>query len=378
MILLRRSRIALSPALLVAGAFVLNTASSWSLARGEEPPKPADPATLAPGETERSGGGQARVTVQGGAIPRVPVASDAEAWRFLPKAEFGAGQPLPTWARALARSLPRTTGAMLELDRLHRTRSALGPVLRGKMRWVAANANRCNYSLACAEADLRRAGVDETEIRALADKRSRMPEPDRSALVFAKKMTRAADTVTDDEVAFLKSAYGDEKLAAMVLLLAYANYQDRLLLTLGLPVEDDGPMPPVVVRFARDGPAPPVPARVAPAPGKAPPVPERIDDPEWLAVDFAGLREGLDTQMARTGRIRVPTFEEVLDRLPQGYPTPKNPIRIKWTLVCMGYQPEMAAAWSACTRAFGQEANQDRVFEESLFWVVTRTIHCFY
>ena len=44
----------------------------------------------------------------------------------------------------------------------------------------------------------------------------------------------------------------------------------------------------------------------------------------------------------------------------------------------MGYQPELAAAWSACTRAFGEEAKQDRVFEESLFWIVTRTIHCFY
>jgi hypothetical protein len=45
---------------------------------------------------------------------------------------------------------------------------------------------------------------------------------------------------------------------------------------------------------------------------------------------------------------------------------------------CIGYQPELAAAWSACTRAFGREANQDRVFEESLFWVVTRTLQCFY
>ena len=64
--------------------------------------------------------------------------------------------------------------------------------------------------------------------------------------------------------------------------------------------------------------------------------------------------------------------------LPAGYPPPKYPIRIQWSLVCMGYQPELAAAWSACTRAFGEEAKQDRVFEESLFWVVTRTIHCSY
>ena len=76
--------------------------------------------------------------------------------------------------------------------------------------------------------------------------------------------------------------------------------------------------------------------------------------------------------------MRVPTYDEVLGRLPEGYPKPKNPIRIRWSLVCMGYQPELAAAWSACTRAFGEEAKQDRVFEESLFWIVTRTIHCFY
>ena len=77
-------------------------------------------------------------------------------------------------------------------------------------------------------------------------------------------------------------------------------------------------------------------------------------------------------------RIRVPSWEEVSRVLPAGAPVPKNPIRIQWSLVCMGYQPELAAAWSACTSAFGEEAKQDRVFEESLFWVVTRTIHCFY
>ena len=86
--------------------------------------------------------------------PRVRLLSDGEAWRVLPAAEQGGGQPLPTWARALARSLPRTTAAMLELDRLQRTQSPLGPLLRGKMRWIAADANRCDYSRVTAAADL--------------------------------------------------------------------------------------------------------------------------------------------------------------------------------------------------------------------------------
>jgi len=107
-------------------------------------------------------------------------------------------------------------------------------------------------------------------------------------------------------------------------------------------------------------------------------VPELVADPEWRSLDIDDLMKGLDTQRSNPGRIRVPLWEEVVAGLPAGYPVPKNPTRIKWTLVCMGYQPELAIAWSACTRAFGEEAKQDRVFEESLFWVVTREIHCFY
>src|SRR5206468_822292 len=36
---------------------------------------------------------------------RVPVLDDADAWKRLPAAEKGAGQPLPVWARALVTSL---------------------------------------------------------------------------------------------------------------------------------------------------------------------------------------------------------------------------------------------------------------------------------
>src|SRR3954451_10102102 len=68
-----------------------------------------------------------------------------ECWKTLPTATVGGGQRLAEWALLTARDLPRTTAAMLELDRLHRTRNPIGPVLRGAMRWVAADANRCEY-----------------------------------------------------------------------------------------------------------------------------------------------------------------------------------------------------------------------------------------
>ena len=43
-----------------------------------------------------------------------------------------------------------------------------------------------------------------------------------------------------------------------------------------------------------------------------------------------------------------------------------------------GRQPTMGPAWIKTTRTFGSESKQDRVFEESLFWVVTRSLRCFY
>jgi hypothetical protein len=63
--------------------------------------------------------------------------------------------------------------------------------------------------------------------------------------------------------------------------------------------------------------------------------------------------------------------------MPPNFPKDKE-LRIRWSLVCTGYQPQLASAWSNCTRNFGEEARQDRVFEESLFWVVTRSLQCFY
>jgi alkylhydroperoxidase family enzyme len=309
---------------------------------------------------------------------RVPLLSDEEAWKRLPAVESGGGQPLPSWARALAGSLPRTTAAMLNLDRIHRTRSPLGPLLRGKMRWVAARANHCGYSMAQAEADLKRAGLDEAGLRSLKGNHKELVDPERAALEFAHQMTVDASVVTDDEVAELIARHGEARVVAMVLLLAYANFQDRLLLALDVPIEAGGPLPPLEVRFDPKAEAPSVPTRKRPEGRTAPREPERIDDPFWLSMEPDDLQVRLTEQRARPGRIRVPSWEEVLRVIPPGVTKPEKPVRIRWSLVTMGYQPEMATGWSACTRAFGQEANQDRVFEESLFWIVTRTIHCFY
>jgi alkylhydroperoxidase family enzyme len=308
-----------------------------------------------------------------------PVLKDAEAWKRLPAAEKGAGQPLPLWARTLAATLPETTAALLELDYLQRARRPLDPRLRASMRWMAARANRCAYSEAYAAADLRRAGLDEAGIQALEKGEAALPVGERAALAFARKLTEDASAVTDAEVAQLMGQYGNQQVVAMVLLLAYANFQDRLILSLGLPLEVGGPLPPQEIRFAKKAdsakPAPSVP-RTPPADVASSPAAALVNDSEWLALDFGRLQVEMEGQRARQPRILVPSWDEVRKHYP-ARAQPPRPLRIKWSLVCMGYQPELASAWSACTRAFGREANQDRVFEESLFWVVTRALHCF-
>jgi len=309
-------------------------------------------------------------------VSRVPVLSVDEAWKKLPPTEKGAEQPLPEWARMLAAPLPRTTAAMLELDYLHRARSPLDPVLRGQMRWVAAHANRCAYSEAYAAADLRRAGLSESDVARLAGDWTGIPEATRLALNFARKLTLAAYSVTDEEIAQLQQLYGDKQLVAMVLLLAYVNFQDRLLLTLAVPLEPGGPLPPLELRFAKNSTGTTAPPRNAPAASTSRKA-ERILDPEWTSRDLVALQKDMEKQKTRQPRIRVPSWEEARSQLPNPA-TATRPVRIRWSLVCMGYQPELASAWSACTRAFAEDARQDRVFEETLFWVVTRTLNCFY
>ncbi|HEY1861390.1 MAG TPA: deiodinase family protein, partial [Gemmataceae bacterium] len=306
----------------------------------------------------------------------VRVLDDKEAWKRLPEADRGAGQPLPVWARATAEALPRTTAAMLELDYVQRVKSPLDPKLRAKMRWVAAHANGCAYTEAYAAADLLRAGASDEEIKALAGDHAALPEAERLALQFARKLTQAAYTVTDEETAQLIKLHGDKNLTAMVLLLAYANFQDRLLLTLELPLETSGPLEPLDIHFASS----PVQALMRP------PLPGdpkektalRVDDAEWRNKDFLALQKEMESQRGREPRITVPAWDDVKKNLPAGVPVPEKPVRIRWSLVCMGYQPELATAWGNCTRAFAQEAKQDRVFEETLFWVVTRSLNCFY
>ncbi len=301
-----------------------------------------------------------------------------EAWKRMPPVASGGGQVLPNWAKAVAVRLPRTAAAMLELDDAQRNRSPLDPVLRAKSRWVIAHANRCKYSEAYALADLRRAGGDDAAQRELTGDPAGWSASDREPLEFARLLTLAAPTIDDTMFARLVATFGEKKVAAMVLLAAYGNFQDRLLLGLNLPVEPDGPLPPLAVKFAAGAfqtvPIMPPQERVPSLTESGETVVER--DPEWSKLSYEELQSRLDQQRNRKPRVRIPTWDEVKDNLP--LELARRPTRIVWSLVGLGYVPELALPWSVMTRTMWAEAKTDRIFEESLFWIQTRSVGCNY
>ncbi len=307
--------------------------------------------------------------------------SDDDCWRKLPPVERGAGQPLPSWARALAGSMPRTTAALLDLDYVHRTKSPLDPKLRAQMRWVAAHANRCDYAEAYAVFDAKRAGLSKGELEALerGDDSGR-PASEKHALEFALKMTVNSAGVTDAEFARLVEAYGAKQTAAMVLLMAYASFQDRLLLCLGSPLESGGPKPPIEVVFVPEAVATKM---LRPRASQVSPLPKPTgkdlveDDAEWASVSYDELLRRLELQKQKPTRLRVPKWDEIERGLPPGFTRPN---RIVWNQICLGYVPELAPAWETLMRTNMLEMRDkvDRVFATSLFWVVTRAIDCPY
>ncbi len=164
----------------------------------------------------------------------------------------------------------------------------------------------------------------------------------------------------------------------MVLLAAYGNFQDRIVLGLELPLEAGGPLPPIDVKFA------PGAFQATPLLPTQPESPALLSsgttvverDPEWSELSYDELQSRLERQRGRLPRLPIPSWDEVKKNLP---PTiAARPTRIVWNLVCSGYVPELAIPWSVATRTMWAEAKPDRVFEESLFWVQTRSIRCNY
>ncbi len=325
--------------------------------------------------------GDAKLTSMGWPLPM----SDDECWKVLPKATEGSGAALPSWAKMLAREMPRTAAAFLELDLAQRTASPVDPKLRAAMRWVSANANGSPYAKSVAKADALRAGVTEQQWQSLESKERKLwNDRERTALEFAYQMTVDSDGVTDALFQDVVKAFDERQAASMVLLMAYSNFQDRLLNCLGAPLEEGGPMPPVKVRFAPEG----LVSQTTPPSNKPPKIPGSdsgdqtkdiiADDAPNTWLPYPQLQERLEKQRKRATRLRIPNWEEFASKLPKGLM--EKPSDIVWYKIAFGYAHELAVPFEIYMRTAGSEVsvNWDRLFGNCIFWIVTDAIKCPY
>ena len=296
---------------------------------------------------------------------RLPLLSNDDAWKKLPDAPAKA-EPLPVWARAFAGVYPVSTARMLEIDALHRTGERLDGRFRAVVRWAAADANHCDYAKAMAAADYDRAAGHPSDLAKLMKDEAKLPEADRLGAAFARKMMSDAAGVTDAEVKKLIDLLGDERVVALVALLAHASFQDRMFLAMNVSPESGGVPAPVVAKFGRPKIAPHKPADTPAEEAKAEPT------DVWKKG-----RTGMAEQKKRPGRIAVPTEEAVAARMGKTHPGLWQN-GIIWSRVCYGHQPELTDGWFDTANAFRQESGLDGVFGNSLFWTVTDALNCFY
>ena len=313
--------------------------------------------------------------------------SDAEAWEYLPVAVVGEGKPLPAWARLLAPRLPRTTAALLHLDYVQRAESPIPADLRAAMRYIIATANDCHYAQLAAAHDARMAGVDDSKWQSLDTPAMVEWSPaERRALRFARDMTLSSSNIPDELFQDLVRDFGERVAACMVLLSAYSNMQDRLLLSLQVDASTDmqaGTLAPLHVEFdyRTAGPRAPIveagqlesslASLVTPGADKQP-------DKKWNQLTFDELQERLARQRERATRLPVPEWKEFAHHLPSElFPESSD---IVWYRIALGYAHELALPFERVMRFSGSETQSyyDRVFGTSLFWIVTKAMECPY
>lgn len=316
--------------------------------------------------------------------PRFATATNEVAWKFLPQTISKETEPLPAWARILAEPMPLTTASMLEMEQAQRQDSSLEPKLRAKIRWVAARTHGCEYTAARAVADLTAAGGNVDELAAIGVLPNTLPASDRRTFEFAERLCRAGHEVTDDEVQALVADHGAENFAAIVLVIAYANFQDRLINSLGLAADADDVFTVPKSRFdwatlSKVENQPPFPKRELPdETTTGDNIPKLVADDRWAAIPRSEQLKDLASQQLRQCRVPIPPPEVVERNLQPGLYPPGRATKILWNSVTFGYQPQLAGPWIFTLRRNRNEQSLNDEYQQSLFWVVTRSNECFY
>lgn len=310
-----------------------------------------------------------------------PLSNEA-AWECLPPAIKGQGAPIPLWARQLAGLMPKTTASQLALDFAQRASNPIPPRLRAAMRYVSASHHKNSSGTAIAASDAALQGLTEAELERLAAYDfANWTESEVRALRFMQKMDADPILLGDKIFQHLVRDFGEQATASMVLLAAYSNFHNRLLICLGTPASPSDGLPAQDIAFA---PEELVSVTTAPPPraqeqDQAATHEEAVDTFQgWSERTFEELQNRLEAQRQITTRLPIPDWDVCAKNLPPGLIN--KPSDIIWYRIVFGYAPELAVPFEYFMRTSSAEAagKWNRIFATSLFWVTTKAIDCPY
>lgn len=140
--------------------------------------------------------------------------------------------------RAMYRS-PAAASAWFAYGTATREYTAVDRPLKLHISFAVSMANGCRYCSLHQVLGLRREGVDINKLVAMAKDDSQLTPRERTATVFARKLTNSPAGITDEDYAAIRKEFGEQGALEVVQQTANFAYMNRFTDGLRLPSEDE-------------------------------------------------------------------------------------------------------------------------------------------
>jgi AhpD family alkylhydroperoxidase len=149
----------------------------------------------------------------------------------------GLGLGLLNAQRAMLR-VPALAGAWNEFSAAT-GQSSVGREILLQVSFAVSMANGCRYCTMHQVVGLRRLGVDPTKLLAMEKDDSALTSREKTAVLFARKLTATPWATSDADYATLKKEFQDQGALEVLLQTCYFNFMNRFTDGLHLPSEDE-------------------------------------------------------------------------------------------------------------------------------------------
>lgn len=142
----------------------------------------------------------------------------------------------PNWVKLL-NTFPKAGASRVAAHKAAAEQGTLSPRVKAEIAWAAARTDRAWYAVAVARDRLKAVGFTDDQVFALDADPASLPESERAAIAFARKLTAAPATVTDGDVEGLRRLFSDKQVAEIVHQVCTAAFFDRVTEAARLPLD---------------------------------------------------------------------------------------------------------------------------------------------